>query len=74
MTYRYASIPERRAIMREHLRVVAAMIKDENLLCAKCGRETRIFYAYRCRWCGFYFCPVRAAEHFGLDVSEWRLP
>lgn len=74
MNYRDASIPERRAIMGEQLRAVARLVKDETLLCAECGREIRIFYAYRCRWCGFYFCPACAAQHFGPDASTWRLP
>jgi hypothetical protein len=74
MTYRDASLTERRAIMREQLRAVSALVKDETFICAECGRKIRIFYAYRCRWCGFYFCPSCASDHFGPDVSLWRLP
>ena len=74
MTYRDASPTERVAIQGKQLRAVMRLVKDETLLCAECGRAIRMFYAYRCRWCGFYFCPACADKHFGPDVSEWRLP
>ena len=74
MSYRDASVPDRRVIMREQLLAVKRLVKDETLACAECGRQTPIFYAYRCRWCGFYFCPTCASHHFGPDVSVWRLP
>ncbi len=74
MSYRDLSIPKRRAFLGNQLRVVMRLVKDETILCAECGKSIRIFYAYRCRWCGFYFCPVCADTHFGPDISEWRLP
>lgn len=74
MTYRDASRTERVAIQGKQLRAVMRLVKDETFLCAECGQEIRIFYAYRCRWCGFYFCPICADKHFGPDVSEFRLP
>ena len=36
----------------------------------RCGREVSIEYAYRCYYCGFYFCERCAAEHFGKTRAE----
>ena len=74
MSYRDANLTARRAIMSEQLRTVRRLVKEETLACAECGRETRIFYTYRCRWCGFYFCPACASAHFEPDISTFRLP
>lgn len=36
----------------------------------QCGKQISIEYAYRCYYCGFYFCEQCAAAHFGASRAE----
>lgn len=33
--------------------------------CGGCGQKVRLWRAYRCYYCGIYFCEQCAAVHFG---------
>jgi hypothetical protein len=68
------SIGELRAILKTQYLAVYQAVGEAHLFCAECGKRTPILSAYRCRWCGFWFCPSCADKHFGPDATDWRLP
>ncbi len=52
----------------EHIREFSACF------CAKCRIHTRVTMAYKCRWCGVWYCHRCAATHFGPDTPTHRSP
>jgi hypothetical protein len=41
--------------------------------CAKCHTQMRVTMAYKCRWCGVWYCHKCAAGHFGPDTETPRV-
>lgn len=39
----------------------------------KCGKRPDIRYAFRCYYCGIYFCKVCAAKHFGDSEEKMQM-
>jgi len=37
--------------------------------CAECHKQARITAAYKCRWCGVWYCHQCAAKHFGAAAT-----
>lgn len=40
-------------------------VMGRRVRCGGCGRETGLLHAYRCYYCGIWFCERCAAGHFG---------
>jgi predicted nucleic acid binding AN1-type Zn finger protein len=38
----------------------------------KCGQTMPLRFAYKCLYCGEYFCQSCAEEHFGKTLEEYR--
>ena len=38
-----------------------------------CGKTVRLAMAFRCYFCGVWFCPTCAKEHFGVPEG-WERP
>jgi len=36
----------------------------------RCGKVVSIEYAFRCLYCGFWFCQSCAEQHFGMTRAE----
>lgn len=56
-------------------RVIGRMQMDHintfaGCFCAKCHKQMRITMAYKCRWCGVWYCHQCAAVHFGPDHTH----
>lgn len=42
------------------------------LCCGQCGRVRALELAFRCLYCGIWFCFSCAESHFGLKVRDYR--
>lgn len=38
--------------------------------CAKCRKQMRVTMAYKCRWCGVWYCHQCGADHFGPESKR----
>lgn len=38
----------------------------------ECGKEIDLLFAYKCLYCGFYFCRKCAEKHFGKTIEEFK--
>ena len=43
--------------------------RDNNV---ECGHVMSIMHAYKCLYCGFWFCYSCAEKHFGQTVAEFK--
>ncbi len=55
-------IEEARISLKRNLKVLHK--HDAKLECFKCKKHLGFMYMYKCYWCGQYFCPACAREHF----------
>ena len=42
-----------------------------SIYCAGCGLRRHLTLAYRCLYCGIWYCAGCAEAHFGQTVQEW---
>lgn len=57
-------ICRKRALLKKQLKEAMAT----NGVTCECGHHIKhLAYAYRCRWCGLFFCRQCAGKHFGKD-------
>lgn len=45
--------------------------REDNSITCGCGWKRWIGYAYRCLYCGEWFCAPCAEKHFGQTIEEW---
>jgi len=45
--------------------------QDGAITCAGCDWRRALTMAYRCLYCGLYFCHPCAETHFGMTVQDW---
>lgn len=57
-----------RGRLREQYRLAAT---EGAIRCADCGQVRAITLAYRCLYCGAWFCMACAEVHFGKTVAEY---
>lgn len=43
----------------------------EVINCASCGRRRGLIMAYKCLYCGLWYCFACAEFHFGQTVSDY---
>lgn len=44
---------------------------DADKVTVKCGcQKVKLIYAYRCLYCGIWYCKECAEEHFGMKVNK----
>lgn len=46
--------------------------EDQSITCG-CGWKRWIAYAYRCLYCGEWYCAPCAEIHFGQSIEEWTI-
>jgi hypothetical protein len=46
--------------------------EDQSITCG-CGWHRWIGYAYRCLYCGEWYCAPCAETHFGQSIEEWTI-
>ena len=46
--------------------------KEEGLITCVCDSEISLYEAYRCLYCGIWWCEPCAEEHFGQTISEYH--
>jgi len=39
--------------------------------CDACGKEVEVQFGFRCYYCGFFYCPACAPDHFGQTRDEY---
>ena len=44
---------------------------DTDSITCECGRSIPLRFAYRCLYCGCYFCQRCAEEHFGKTRAQY---
>lgn len=42
------------------------------ITCGDCGKKVELIWAYRCYFCGIFFCEHCAGKHFGGSREEWN--
>lgn len=47
------------------------MLHKEKAIVCNCGLRRHFSTAYRCLYCGEYFCFTCAEAHFGKTVKQW---
>lgn len=45
---------------------------DERRIACECGQVRALELAYRCLYCGAWFCVPCAELHFGMTVQAWK--
>ena len=72
--YESNATPEQRAQKLRFMGWQIKMIKEQvgrdiaaDKVTVKCGcnKKIKVLYAYRCRYCGIFYCASCAEEHFG---------
>lgn len=58
---------------REHLRAQLQCVKVGSPLVCSCRQVIRLERAYKCLYCGLWFCVTCAEIHFGQTRSAYRL-
>ena len=56
---------DRTEILMEAHKQYKQALKGEQIDCAGCDRRPVLLKMYRCYFCGRYYCPACAKEHFG---------
>lgn len=46
--------------------------KESAIRCAKCDLPRHLMLAFRCLYCGLWFCGNCAEQHFGKTFAEYR--
>jgi hypothetical protein len=62
-----ASDPQKKQLLREQY---AEASNDGSIHCV-CGRIRALTMAFRCLYCGVYFCRSCAEIHFGMTIQDW---
>ena len=47
--------------------------REENSITCGCGWKRWIAYAYRCLYCGEWYCAPCAETHFGQSINDWTM-
>lgn len=55
------------AILRQQYKAAA----ESAVIICPCGHSRALSRAYRCLYCGLYFCEKCAERHFGKTRLEW---
>ncbi len=58
--------------MRVLIRTQHAAAHKGNAVNCPCGQLRALTMAYRCLYCGVWFCFNCAQEHFGMTVKQFR--
>jgi len=58
------SIPDKRAAYKKQYKQIRGKCPDVTCVC---GKTINMHYAYRCLYCGIYFCETCAKAHFGQE-------
>lgn len=46
---------------------MAELINSNHCHCASCHAQAKVTMAYKCRWCGVWYCHKCAEKHFKSD-------
>jgi len=64
---RRADTEEKRVLLRKQYEEAT----HEGTITCACGWQRALTMAYRCLYCGVYFCQPCAELHFGQTIKEW---
>lgn len=76
--YKSNAAPEQRKQKLKFMHFQLSMIKEQagwgmaaDKTTVKCGchKQVKLIYAYRCLYCGIWYCRDCAQEHFGAKVT-----
>lgn len=62
-----ADTPEKKKILAEQWKLAV----NEGYIYCPCGQARGLVKAFRCLYCGVWFCQPCAEQHFGQTVKEW---
>lgn len=65
---RAASEVTRGILIRQHTEQQSGVIT-----CAGCDWRRHLTMAFRCLYCGLYYCQACAEIHFGMTVQDWMV-
>lgn len=80
-TYESNATPEQRAAKLKFMHFQLKMLKeqsnwgmaaDESTVKCGCHKKVKLIYAYRCLYCGIWYCKQCAETHFGYKTTEVR--
>lgn len=64
--------------VRQNIRTIQAQTRElgdafwkTSVTCGDCGRKVGMLFAYRCYYCGIFFCVECAEKHFGKKREEF---
>lgn len=64
-----APTPERQQLLR---RQWTDAVKENCIICPGCGYVRCLKLAYKCLYCGLWYCFGCAEKHFGKTFDEWH--
>lgn len=62
---------EKLKVVADQLRELAKQKQWPTVTCF-CGRVRTLLYAWRCLYCGEWYCQTCAEQHFGMTRAEWN--
>lgn len=65
------SLEEKRFVIWAQLKELGSMKKQQHITCL-CKKVVPIMYAYRCYYCGVFFCPKCAGKHFDYHPESFE--
>lgn len=60
--------PEKKEVLRQQYKQAS---EECVIVCCGCGWRRHLTMAFRCLYCGLYFCVNCAEKHFGMTIQEW---
>jgi hypothetical protein len=58
---------------REVLEAQDKQAREDNSITCACGWKRWLAYAYKCLYCGEFFCAPCAETHFGQSIEQWTI-
>lgn len=63
-----AASEEKKSLLREQWTEAV----DQGKIHCACGQVRALVMAYRCLYCGAWFCVPCAEVHFGMTMRQWK--
>ncbi|ACB76657.1 hypothetical protein [Opitutus terrae] len=59
-------------VQKDHLRRQWSDAVERRTITCECGQIRALELAYRCLYCGAWFCVPCAESHFGMTLQQWK--
>lgn len=56
---------------KERLKIQRSQAFEHETITCNCGQLRHLTHAFRCLYCGEWYCSRCAEEHFGQTIQQW---